>query len=48
MCDSRDNEHSVKIEHPLSGPSSSDDTFSLMVSPVSAPSPLYNQYLLDL
>ena len=42
--DSRDNAHSVKIECPLSGPSSSDDTFSLMVSPVSAPSPLNNQF----
>ena len=39
-----DNEHSVKIEYPLSRPSSSNDTFSLMVSPVSAPSPLYNQF----
>ena len=35
--------HSVKIKHPSSGPSSSDDTFSLMVSPVSVPSPLDNQ-----
>ena len=42
--DSRDNEHSVKIEYPLSYPSSSDDMFSLMVSPVSAPSPLDNQF----
>ena len=42
--DSRDNEYSAKIEYPSSGPSSSDDTFSLMVSPVSAPSPLDNQF----
>ena len=42
--DSRDNDHSVKMEYPSSGPSSSDDTFSLMVSPVSAPSPLDNQF----
>ena len=42
--DSRNNEHSVKTKYPLSGPSSSDDTFSLTVSPVSAPSPLYNQF----
>ena len=42
--DSRDNEYSAKIEYPSSGPSSSDDTFSLMVSPVSVPSPLDNQY----
>ena len=31
--DCRDNAHSVKIGHPLSDPSSSDDTFSLMISP---------------
>ena len=37
------NANSVNIEYPLSGPSSFDDTFSLMVSPVLAPSPLYNQ-----
>ena len=42
--DSRDNEHSVKIEYPSSGPSSSDDTFSLLVFPVSAPLPLDNQF----
>ena len=42
--DRRDNAHSVKIEHPLSGPSSSDDTFSLMVSLVSVPSLLDNQF----
>ena len=40
----RDNAHSIKIEHPLSGPSSSDDTFSLMVSLVSVPSLLDNQF----
>ena len=38
-----DNEHSVKIEYPSSGPYSFD-TFSLMVSPVSAPSLLDNQF----
>ena len=43
--DSRDNEHFVKIEYPLSEPSSSGDTFSVMVSPVSAPSQLDNQIL---
>ena len=42
--DSRDNDHSVKMEYPSSGPSSSDDTFSLLVSPVSAPSPLDNHF----
>ena len=41
--DSRDNEHPVKMKYLSSGPSSSDDTFSLTVSPVSAPSPLDNQ-----
>ena len=44
--DRRDNEHSVKIEYPLSGPSSSDDTFSLIISPVSAPSPLDNHFFI--
>ena len=42
--DSRDNEHSEKMEFPSSEPSSSDDTFSLMVFPVSAPSPLDNLF----
>ena len=42
--DSRDNDHSVKMEYPSSGPSSSDDTFSLLISSVSAPSQLYNQF----
>ena len=42
--DSRDNEHSVKIEYPSSEPSSDNDTFSLMISPVSAPSPLDNHF----
>ena len=42
--DSRDNEHSVKIEYSSSGCSSSDDNFSLSDSPVSAPSPLDNQF----
>ena len=42
--DRRDNDHSVKVEYPSSEPSFSDDTFSLMVSPVSTPSPLYNQF----
>ena len=42
--DHRDNTHSVKIEHPISRPSSSDDTFSLMVSPLSALSPSDNQF----
>ena len=42
--DSRDNEYSVNMEYPSSGPSSSDDTCSLMVSPISASSPLDNQY----
>ena len=32
------------MKYPSSGPSSSDDTFSLMVPPVSAPSPLDNQF----
>ena len=32
------------MEYPSSGPSSSDDTFFLMISPVSVPSPLDNQY----
>ena len=35
--DSRDNDHSVKMEYPSSVPSSSDDTLSPMVSTVSAP-----------
>ena len=42
--DSRDNYHSVKIEYPSSGPSSSDDTFYLLVSLVSEPSRLDNQF----
>ena len=42
--DSRDNEHSAKIEYPLSESSSSNDTFSPIVPPVSAPSPLENYY----
>ena len=36
--DRRDNARSVKFYHPTSAPSSSDDTFSLMVSPLSVPS----------
>ena len=39
-----DNAHSVKNEYPLSRSSSSDDTFSLMVSPLSALSPSDNQF----
>ena len=31
--DSRDNDHSVQMEYPSSGPSSSDDSFSLLVPP---------------
>ena len=41
---SRNNDHSVKIEYPSSGLSSSDDPFSLLVSPVSAPLQLDNQF----
>ena len=41
--DSRDNDHSEKMEYPSSIPSSSDDTFSPMVSTVSAPSQIDNQ-----
>ena len=42
--DSRDTDHSVKMEYPSSWSSSDDDTFSLLVSPVSAPSPLDNKF----
>ena len=39
--ESGDNDHSVKMEYPSSGPSSSGDTFSPLVS---APSQLDNQF----
>ena len=42
--DSRENDNSVKIEYPSSFPSYSDDTFSPMVSSVSASSQLDNQF----
>ena len=42
--DRRDNTHSVKYEHPISDPTSFDDTCSLMVSPLSAPSPSDNPF----
>ena len=42
--DCRDNDHSIKMEYPSSVPSSSDDTFSPMVSTVSAPSQIDNQF----
>ena len=41
--DSRDSAYSVKNEYHLSGSSYSGDTFSLILPPVSAPSPLDNQ-----
>ena len=40
--DSRDNDHCVKMEYPSSVPSSSDETFSPLVSSVLAPSQIDN------